>query len=411
MYAGSVTGVVASAPWTAVALAFCVLPAHTQGTQGTLPHTSYAIERLGTLGGLSGNGLGLNARGDVAGGADNALEVRHACAWRVFSGPALDLDAGAPTQSSEAWGINGAMDVAGYHEVAGTFRAVLWSMGEEPLELLPGVTGESFAYDVNGAREVVGVEPGGGYFWSAAVGARSLGRSMNAWALNADGDVAGSALQVSPQAEVAAVWEHDRAAGEHSGPIPLVPGSTYGVAFDVNDAGSAVGWANGPSSPTPFAFLSAKMGATRELTFLGGLRGSSYSIARGVNAANQVVGTSGGGVGLPRAFLWDPEGGMVDLNELVPASRQDKWDLVQANAINDDGVIVGYGVHYPSGGAYQAFRMTPSSPNAGPRITATRTSNRGASVAFAAGLTGAVVGASSQPAAGYGGPADERAGD
>ena len=41
------------------------------------------------------------------------------------------------------------------------------------------------------------------------------------------------------------------------------------------------------------------------------------------------------------AFIWQNELGFKNLQNLLPAGSQ--WVLVSANAINDSGVIVGYG--------------------------------------------------------------------
>jgi probable HAF family extracellular repeat protein len=70
------------------------------------------------------------------------------------------------------------------------------------------------------------------------------------------------------------------------------------------------------------------------MTDLGTL-GGCY--AYGINASGQVVGQSSNGHG----FLYSG-GVMTDLNSLLPAGSG--WQLVNANAINDSGQIVGDGV-------------------------------------------------------------------
>ncbi|HYP12955.1 MAG TPA: hypothetical protein VEQ63_03450, partial [Bryobacteraceae bacterium] len=78
---------------------------------------------------------------------------------------------------------------------------------------------------------------------------------------------------------------------------------------------------------------------------LGALPGYPYSYGNGLNASGHVVGfvaadeerTTGE---KKRAFLYR-DGRMLDLNDAVqPGSA---WVLLEANAINDNGLIVGTG--------------------------------------------------------------------
>lgn len=85
--------------------------------------------------------------------------------------------------------------------------------------------------------------------------------------------------------------------------------------------------------------------------------GTGGSRADGINDAGQVVGEEN-----QRAFLWDPTGGMVDLNTLVPGDLNDV--LTNAVAINDSGQII-------ATGASSSYLLTPapvSSPPA-PELT------------------------------------------
>jgi probable HAF family extracellular repeat protein len=80
---------------------------------------------------------------------------------------------------------------------------------------------------------------------------------------------------------------------------------------------------------------------------LGTFPEDSSSNAYYVNSRGQVVGTSEDrphmliGVG-EHAFLWEDGGPMVDLNTLIPAGSG--LNLTYAVAINNDGVIAGFGV-------------------------------------------------------------------
>jgi hypothetical protein len=69
---------------------------------------------------------------------------------------------------------------------------------------------------------------------------------------------------------------------------------------------------------------------------LGHLPGQTFGLARGINAFQQVVGSSGN-----HAFFWAQSTGMLDLNRLVKAPG---WTLLTATAINDSAQIVGLGM-------------------------------------------------------------------
>jgi probable HAF family extracellular repeat protein len=86
------------------------------------------------------------------------------------------------------------------------------------------------------------------------------------------------------------------------------------------------------------------------------LPGAISSYARGINNVGQVVGLSyyspvGNHL---HAFVWSPSTGMLDLNNLIPANSG--WLLQSANAINDQGQIVGLGM---LNGQNEAFLLTP----------------------------------------------------
>jgi probable HAF family extracellular repeat protein len=89
-----------------------------------------------------------------------------------------------------------------------------------------------------------------------------------------------------------------------------------------------------------------------------GALGGDFSWANGINSAGQIVGssttTTADTVASEHAFIYSG-GTMMDLNSLIPASSG--WDLAQAEAINNSGWIVGYGVN--SAGATDAFLLQP----------------------------------------------------
>lgn len=101
---------------------------------------------------------------------------------------------------------------------------------------------------------------------------------------------------------------------------------------------------------------------TYEIEMLGFLNGATNSIACGTNNSGDVVGRSGG-----RAFVsYNVDGVhvMLDLNGLLTMTDQARWDLLNADDINDLGQIVGVGrVTDGSGNQYATvYRFTPGSP-------------------------------------------------
>jgi probable HAF family extracellular repeat protein len=113
-------------------------------------------------------------------------------------------------------------------------------------------------------------------------------------------------------------------------------GGPSGEADDISNAGHIVG--NADVEPArPHAFSIAPGSTT--MTDLGTLGGPA-SRAQGVNNQGDVVGESWTAEGLVHAFLWR-DGVMIDLNSRIPADSG--WTLVHAEAINDAGVIVGWG--------------------------------------------------------------------
>jgi probable HAF family extracellular repeat protein len=176
------------------------------------------------------------------------------------------------------------------------------------LEGEPGSGATSRAYGINASGLVVGVLEGRATLWQGGV-ARDLGTlpghaSSAARAINAAGQVVGESL---------------------AGPLQS----------------RAVLWHNGRTQD------------------LGSLPGDAFSQANGINAGGHVVGWSrSANESVSRAVLWQGNG-TTDLNSLLPDNSG--WVLTSASGINDDGQIVGVGLH---DGRQRAFLLDRASVGA-----------------------------------------------
>ena len=72
-----------------------------------------------------------------------------------------------------------------------------------------------------------------------------------------------------------------------------------------------------------------------------------------INNSSQVVGWMGQTTDSERAFLWE-RGELVDLHDWF--ARRLRWQLLYATAINNKGLIVGYGLFK---GEPAGFLLTP----------------------------------------------------
>lgn len=185
-------------------------------------------------------------------------------------------------------------------------------------------------------------------WWDGAIRIDLPSFSGSSWSIAHDvdsaGRIVGSAIPSGARRPMAVLWEDNSA-------IDLgTLGGASAQALAINGLGDVTGVAD-TASGMPHAFLyHIESGVVTERLDLGSLGGES-SAAYDVNDTRQVVGASYG-----HAFLWEA-GTMHDLNDLVTDS--DGWDLQSAQAINNAGVIVGHGLHAPFG--RRAFMLLPES--------------------------------------------------
>lgn len=141
-----------------------------------------------------------------------------------------------------------------------------------------------------------------------------------------------------------------------NGLLTAVPGSE-GLNVQpsgINNLGQVVGYVSTGTSTSP---LEAVLLSNGQATLLGQLgtptAGTFLSFADAINDSGVIVGIGYTPAGY-RAWVYDHETGMVDLNSLL--TNGSGWSLEVARSINDAGQIVGEGFY---NGVRSGFFLTP----------------------------------------------------
>jgi probable HAF family extracellular repeat protein len=145
-------------------------------------------------------------------------------------------------------------------------------------------------------------------------------------AINDLGQVVGDSklLDDNPRGPVHAfLWQDG-----HMQDLGVLAGTRSG-AFAINNVGQIAGY-----SSTAASNVHAVLWDNGEMIDLGTL-GGEFSVGFGINSSGQVVGRADTASGESHAFLWK-DGQMIDL-----AEASGDMTLSEANAINDEGQIVG----------------------------------------------------------------------
>jgi len=228
----------------------------------------------------------------------------------------------------QAAAVNNLGDVAGHTTDPATYmmQGFVWApdSGFTELGSLPVPEhNESNAYEISDAGQVAGASlywdwdlfdyAGSAILWTPGSGMEDLGTfggyKSQSWGLNEAGQVVGESMMPDDLAR-AFLW--DPVSGiQDLGLLPL-PDHNVSKAIDINDLGTVVG-------------ISSIWNPT------------SYWIET-------------------RTFVWDPVGGMQEIEVAIPGYEQ----YIMPNAINDAGVVVGT-AYTPSfgGGPGRAFRWDP----------------------------------------------------
>lgn len=328
------------------------------------------IEDLGTLGGDSSGGLGINKVGNVVGysylsGNDPHSTGMHA--FRYVDGLGM-IDAGALPGGniSEASAINNHGLLVGGSFVAGFVPHAFLANATLTLTDLGTLGGEfSYAWDINDSAEVTGEASTvqgrrHAFVWTSAGGMKDIGTlggtDSVGRAINESGQVAGES-ETRNDSTVHAFRYTPKTGMIDLGTLGGAKSSAYGI----NDSGQVVGESDTGLIVAPFSFRGVSFFGTHAFRWTQGVGmvdlghlGGGFSTALAINNNGVVVGYSSMMNGAYHAFRWTQEGGMVDLNSLLP--RGSGWVLTTAWDINDRGQITGEGLH---NGRNRAYRFNP----------------------------------------------------
>jgi probable HAF family extracellular repeat protein len=332
------------------------------------PHqTRYRVVDLGTLGGTSSAGWGINDRGWISGVSSLPGDMQtRAFLWR--RGEMTDLGTLGGPNSWSYFPLNERGTVTGGAETSsldpmgedfcgfGTYLTclpVVWRHGSiAALPLLGGDNGAAFGLNnrgqVAGEAETNVAEP-------TCLSPQVLQFKPVIWDRDGihelptyRGDPVGAALAVNDRGE-AVGWSGTCAPGYGAHEtfvhallwrdgtmtdLGSLGGTTNVVAVDINNRGQVTGYSNLANDLTHHAFL----WHAGVMTDLGTLAGDFSSDPSDINELGQVVGASMDASGNVRAYLWQ-HGTMTDLNELIPANSP--LFLIAGGVINSRSEITG----------------------------------------------------------------------
>jgi probable HAF family extracellular repeat protein len=329
------------------------------------------IEDLGTLSnGTESLGLGINASGNVSGASwlSTNPHTGGVHAFRYVDGIGI-IDVGAlqPANISEGQGINSGGQIVGHsYSDGGDFvpHAIIASATLALTDL--GTLGGSlsYAWDINDRVEVTGgaanrQEDVHAFIWTSAAGMRDIGtlggRRSEGRSINENGQVAGE----SETGNAIRAFRFTQGVGMID--LGGLPGGGNSSGYGINDHGQVVGSAETGPILSPYLQLKSSLFGTHAFLWTEGLGmvdlghlGGGFSQALAINNNGVVVGYGTLNNGAYRAFRWTQAQGMVDLNSVLPP--RSGWVLLVAWDINDRGQITGEGLH---NGTRRAFRLNP----------------------------------------------------
>lgn len=308
--------------------------------------TARAAEYSLTIIPNSGSANGINYSGTVVG-------TNFGNAFSYSGGATTNIGSNIPNAFNSATAINSGGEIVGQAGNGQKEQAAIFTSTATTFLGSAGYTSNATAINSNG--EIVGYTENstGGYqaaiFSSVSGASATLIASSNSFAtgINSGGTIVG----YTSASGVNHAFSYTSSGGlKDLGTF----GGTSGYANAINDSGTIVG-AYTDSSGKAHA-VSYADGTTTPLDSKGAY---ALSVATAINNSGTIVGFAGAGpVGnsLPIAFVYS-NGVLSNLNSLVSGLPVGD-SLVQANAINNNGDIVGYGNSGPDSLGF-GFLLTP----------------------------------------------------
>lgn len=350
---------------------FLAVTAVVGGSYPASAQQAYEARDLGTLGGATSAGYGINDSGQVVGSATTAGDAA-THAFLFNQGAMVDLGTLGGT-TSVAYAINGSGQIVGYASVSGgANHAATWT-GSNPTDLGTNGAAESYARGIDSFGHIVGIAgsqsgycSGTATYWSGTtatslpIDPANTDTSSQAYSINDSGQIVGCVNNATAMHDLPVTWS---GSATRYTPLPYLGFGGTGYAI-IND-GVTVGEVD-----TPIAAASAWSGGVLD-TGPGGLAFGANAFAYGVNAAGQIVGTGPilGTVAGARATLWiSSTNQVIDLNSTLRPQVALANTLTEARAINAGGLIVANGT-VSATGASHAFLLTPVAAAGPPSVT------------------------------------------
>lgn len=316
-------------------------------TMTTRDDLQYTIIDLGSLSSNSSYPSGVNNLGEVVGYFFTDTWQKRA--FMYSAGTMIDL---GTLGGSEAWAydINSAGQVVGEARTAsGDWHAFLWDAtnGMKDLGTLGGTT--SVGYAVNELGQVAGYSTVGSVIHAFLYSDDAIGdlgtfdyHQSGAFDINDQSQIVGLLL---PLTSTAGAFVYQDGALTDLGALTL----TNSEAWLINNAGLVAGHSWESSVYRSFLY------ANGMVADLGVLDGFANIFVWGLSETGLSVGSMTDASGtLARAFVYTG-GELRNLDDLLVTDHG--WDfLTTANAVNDNGQIVGYG---RINGAFSGFMLTP----------------------------------------------------
>jgi len=268
--------------------------------------------------------LAISNSGWVAG----ATPQQKAATWSRTTG-LQSVPLPAAFSFSECTAINSRGDAVGTASTADSSKRVAFLFRDNEVTLLPGE--QARANGLNDSDGIAGqaiLPPGKSMvplFWrdssplSLPICCAGAGKSINN-----QGIIAGDTYDKQGHYH-AFVWD-----ATHGARLVSIPAEQYSSALALNDKGEVL------VKATPGGLFIDSGGTLRSIEI-------PKSTPRAMNGERIVVGSFGPGPEAQRAFVWDLDHGLRDLNLLIPGDSG--WKLEVASGINDRGEIVGWGDH------------------------------------------------------------------